>query len=49
VFRIAKKEESEPVRRKRNFPSGGDLVSGDRQANMDVNSATKTDDLLRIW
>jgi len=47
VFRIAKSEESESVRR-RNFPSGGDWVSRDRRANMAVNSATKTDALLRI-
>ena len=42
MFRIAKSEESESVRR-RNFPSEGDRVSRDKQANMAVNSATKTD------
>ena len=47
MFRVAKSEESESVRR-RNFPSGGDWVSRDRQANMAVSSATKTDALLRI-
>jgi len=46
---FAKREESESVRtRRRNFPSGGDWVSRDRHANMAVNSATKTDALLRI-
>ena len=45
MFRIAKSEESESVRR-RKFPSGGDWVSRDRQANMAVSSATKTDALF---
>ena len=33
---------------RRNFPSGGDWMSRDKQANMAVNSAMKTDALLRI-
>jgi len=49
LLRITKNEESEAVRRRRrNFPSGGDWVSWDRQANMVVSSATKTNALLRI-
>ena len=40
VFRMAKSEESESVRRRRNFPSEGDRVSRDGQANMAVSSAT---------
>jgi len=47
VFRIANSEESESVRRK-NFPSGGDWMSRDGQANTAISSATKTDALLRI-